>query len=57
VAAWMRGGSLRDNGYMYMAESLCCPAETVTALLISYPPKRNKKFRMKTKKASDPSTF
>ena len=30
-------GSLRENGYsIHMAESLCCPPETITTLLISY---------------------
>jgi len=33
----VREGSLRENGYgICMAESLCCPPETITTLLISY---------------------
>ena len=28
-----------------MAESLCCPPETITTLLISYVPIQNKKFK------------
>ena len=39
---WQPGweGTLGENGYvyMYMAESLCCPPETMTALLIGYTP-------------------
>ena len=32
VTAWI-GGSLGDNGYMYMVpESLCCSPETLTTL-------------------------
>ena len=31
-----------------MAESLCCPPETVTTLLIGYPPIKNKKLNLKT---------
>ena len=40
VTTWM-GGSLRENGYTHtcMAESLCCPPETVITLLIGYMPK------------------
>ena len=35
VAPWWEG-SLGENGdmYIYMAESLCCPPETITALLV-----------------------
>ena len=41
----VREGSLRENGYsMCMAESLCCPPETITTLLIGYTPIQNKKF-------------
>ena len=32
-----------------MAESLCCPPETITTLLISYTPMKNKKFFLKEK--------
>ena len=28
-----------------MAESLCCPSEMITTLLISYTPKENKRFK------------
>ena len=31
----------------WMAESLCCPPETLTALLIGYTPIRSKKFNIK----------
>ena len=31
-----------------MAESLCCPPETITTLLISYTPIKNKQFLKKT---------
>ena len=42
VAAWM--GSLREmDTCICMAESLCCPPETITALLIGYTPIQNKK--------------
>ena len=45
---WQPGweGSLRENGYIYVcvAESLCCPPETMTILLISYTAKQNEKF-------------
>ena len=34
---------------IYMAESLCCPPETVTTLLISCTPIQNKKLRKKNK--------
>ena len=55
VAAWVRGVVWgRTDTCIYLAESLCCPPETITALLISYPPKQNKKFRMKTKKSQQP---
>ena len=39
VAAWMRGecGGKMDI-YILMAESLCCPPETITTLLIGYTP-------------------
>ena len=30
-----------------MAESICCPPETITTLLISYTPMQNKKFKKK----------
>ena len=34
---WQPGweGSLGENGYMYMTESLCCSPESVTTLVIS----------------------
>jgi len=31
-------GVVGENGYMYMTESLCCPPEVITTLLISYTP-------------------
>ena len=39
VAAWMGGefGGKMDT-YIRMAESLCCPPESVTTLLICYTP-------------------
>ena len=39
------GGDFRENGYMYMAESLHCSPEMITTLLIGYTPIQNKKFR------------
>ena len=33
--------------YIYMAESLCCPPETIIALFIGYAPIQNKKFNLK----------
>ena len=51
VVAWMGGES--EGGwihvYIYMAESLCCPPETITALSIGYAPIQNKKFNFKKK--------
>ena len=42
-AAWM-GGELGENGHMLcMAESLCCPPETITTLLTGCTPKFKKK--------------
>ena len=32
-----------------MAESLCCPPETITTLLISYTPTQNKNLKKKKK--------
>ena len=29
-------GCLEENTYIYMDESLCCPCEPITTLLISY---------------------
>ena len=46
TAAWM-GGECRGEWihvYVYMAESLQCSPETVTALLIGYTPIQNKFF-------------
>ena len=37
VAAWMGGGGRMDT-CVCMAESLCCPPEIITTLLISYTP-------------------
>ena len=46
------GGSLGENGYMYMymGESLCCPPGTITTLLICYTPVQNKIKKNKNKK-------
>ena len=46
VTAWM-GEKSGENGHMYirMAESLHCPPETITALLIGYTPVKNKNVR------------
>ena len=43
---WQPGweGSLGENGYMYMAQSLHCPLETITTLLIGYTLIQNKNF-------------
>ena len=43
VAAWM-GGEVwgRTDTCIRMAESLCCPPETITTLFISYTPMQNK---------------
>ena len=39
VAAWMGGGfGGKMDTYIRMAASLCCPPESVTALLIGYTP-------------------
>ena len=42
---------LGENGYMcvciYMAESLSCPPETITTLLIIYAPIQNKWLKIK----------
>ena len=40
-ARW-RGVWGRWGTCVCMAESLCCPPETLTTLLIGYPPKQNK---------------
>ena len=42
VAAWMRGELGGDCVYI-MAESLCCPPETITVLLTGYTPIQNQK--------------
>ena len=43
VAAWMgvEFGGEWIHVYVCMAESLCCPSETITTLLISYTPIQN----------------
>ena len=33
------------DAFVYMDESLSCPPETITTLLIGYTPKLNKKFQ------------
>ena len=42
-----RGAWGRVDTYISMAESLRCPPETITTLLISYIPIQNKKFFFK----------
>ena len=48
VAAWMGGGGRMDT-CICMAESLCCPPETITTFLISYTPTQNKNLKKKKK--------
>ena len=43
-AAWMGGGRGAMDTCVCMAESLCCPPETITTLLISYTPIYKKNF-------------
>ena len=46
MAAWM-GGEFKGEWihvYICMAESLSCPPETITALLIGHTPTQNKRF-------------
>ena len=43
-----KGAWGRMDTCICMAESLCCPPETITTLLISYTPVENKKFLNKT---------
>ena len=43
--AWMRGEAGGEWKHVCMAESLWCPPETITTLLIGYIPKQNKKFK------------
>ena len=40
-----RGVWGRMDTHICMAESLCCSPETITALLISYTPRENKKLK------------
>ena len=42
-----RGVWGRMDTRIYMAESLCCPPETITTLLIGYSPIQTKKFNFK----------
>ena len=44
VAAWVRGELGRTDTCLCMAESLCCPHETITTLLFGFTPIQNKKF-------------
>ena len=44
-AAWMGGDVWRIHTYVCMDESLCCPCETITTLLISYVQTENKKLK------------
>ena len=49
---WQPGwkGSLKENDTsICMAESLCCPPETITTLLLGYTPIHNKKFKKKNR--------
>ena len=53
-------GSLDGRGFwgrmdtcICMAEFLCCPPETITTLLIGYPPKQNKKLKKEKAQALD----
>ena len=45
---WRPGweGSLGENGYMCLAESLCPTPETIVTLLIGYTPIQNKKLKV-----------
>ena len=43
--AWMGGEAGGEWKHVCMAESLRCPPETITTLLIGYIPKQNKKFK------------
>ena len=42
-----RGVWRRKDACIYMAESLCCPPETITTLLIGYMLIQNKKLKNK----------
>ena len=46
VPAWI-GVWGRIDPCMWMAESICCPPETIITLLISYTPIQNKKLKKK----------
>ena len=48
VPAWI-GVWGRIDPCMWMAESICCPPETIITLLISYTPIQNKKLKKKKK--------
>ena len=50
-----RGVWGRKDTYICMAESLCCPPETITTLLFSYTPIQNKKLKKKTIHAKESS--
>ena len=45
VAAWMGGEFGRKDTSVCMAESLCCPPETITTFLTGYIPRSNKKLK------------
>ena len=53
---WQPGweGSLGENGYMHMYESLCCSPDTVTTSFMRYNPLQTKKLKKKKKKRSPP---
>ena len=44
-AAWMGGEFGEMHTCICMAESLCCPPETITTLLISHIPIQKKKLK------------
>ena len=46
---WQWG--LGENGYMCVAESLCCSPETITTLLTGYTLIQKKKFKVQGKQA------
>ena len=51
-----RGVWGRMDTCICMAESLCCPPETIPALLVGYTPIQNKKLKKTKKKCSEGST-
>ena len=47
-ATWGGGVWMRMDPCVCIPESLCCPPETTTTLLIGYPSVQNEKFSLKT---------